>query len=1025
MQYLLSWLFLLVPAILQIAGLNAASGSQDYFIKNFTTSDGLPHNHVTGIAQDQHGFLWISTWDGLSRFDGYEFKNYYHRPGDSTSIPYFSASKVLVDKYNSVWVAGYPYAVARYNPSTDNFRIIPESEVYHIMLDNQDELWIHVEGRLKKWNQADQCFKSYQIEVINPPENPPCDEVYTVETDDLGNFWLFCNYSYDYWSVYRSDGAGDSIVQFKYIGSFSDSYMYPAYSGNIVRFFPYESDSGHFWLVTGYGIMRHDRQRMQFIPYIGEFPAEEMPDPGSAQYTRFSEALEVLLFPKQSRIVKNGFKGEHISAFLKDRQGVIWLGYYNDYATSGGLARLVSPPKWFTHYFTTEAGSEPLLPFFPILKDREGTVWAPLRNRNSVYQLKKDGLLKESKPLDDILLKSYRHPRSLLEDSAGIWIGYNNAYLVYYEYSTGMFRLVMDTSGQKEDEYSTPSGFVHLSKDGDDLVIFSYHAVYRYNPGSHELKLLSRINENKAIYSMQKDGDKGWIVGYARGIVRYFDRDFRLVSEYRIGSGSFNVEAVCRGDNHDIWAAMLGEGIARIDMATGTSELLTTADGLNNNTTYSILKDSSGYLWITTNQGISRFDPETRQFRQFGRSEGLQIEEFNSDGFYMAPDGEMFFAGMGGVVSFYPDTINQSAGSNDLSPLVVTGLSVSGLPRYFARAVHAMDTLQLQRGDDNFRIGFASLNYRDPEKVRYRYRLSGEDGFTESNFRNRFVSYANLAPGSYLFELEATNSSGEWVSGRSVVIVIPPYYYQTWWFRMLMILLGLLLVSFLVYLYIRQLTLQFRQKQGQLRLESLRGQMNPHFIFNTLNSINYFISQNDRLSANRYIADFSRLMRTILGNMSADYIPFAKECESLHDYLQLEHLRFADKFDYSIEMEEGLAEEGLQVFPGLVQPFVENAIWHGVLGLEGRKGQVRVVFFKEGSKMLRCRIEDDGIGRRLSNDRKNSLHVHQSRGIKIVQERLDIINTLRPSGYKITVEDLWPDREESGTAVTIDIPYKI
>jgi len=218
--------------------------------------------------------------------------------------------------------------------------------------------------------------------------------------------------------------------------------------------------------------------------------------------------------------------------------------------------------------------------------------------------------------------------------------------------------------------------------------------------------------------------------------------------------------------------------------------------------------------------------------------------------------------------------------------------------------------------------------------------------------------------------------------------------------------------------------LKARQQQDELKLESLRGQMNPHFIFNSLNSINYFISQNDRLAANRYIADFARLIRSILGNLSQEFIPLAKELESINDYLQLEHLRFGDKFNYEIVVDEKVSPEDFLVFPGMVQPFIENAIWHGVRGLEGRKGYVKIRFFTEKPGSLSCVVEDDGIGRKLSEAHKSNLPGKTSRGIGIVLERLKIINHLRNTGFKVTIEDLYPEKEESGTRVTVDIPVK-
>ena len=230
----------------------------------------------------------------------------------------------------------------------------------------------------------------------------------------------------------------------------------------------------------------------------------------------------------------------------------------------------------------------------------------------------------------------------------------------------------------------------------------------------------------------------------------------------------------------------------------------------------------------------------------------------------------------------------------------------------------------------------------------------------------------------------------------------------------------------MVILYIRQIRLKAAQKQDELALESIRGQMNPHFIYNSLNSINYFILRNDKLHANQYIADFSRLIRNILSNMTEEYVPFDQELQSIRDYLKLEHLRFGDKFEYTMESQTEEMDDEIRVMPGMVQTFIENAIWHGIRNLEGRKGFIKVLFLQPTEKgYIRCIIEDTGVGRKLAAQYRNDLPGKKSRGIGIVAERLKLVNKLRGSDYQVIMEDLFPEKEETGTRVTIDIPVKV
>jgi LytS/YehU family sensor histidine kinase len=167
------------------------------------------------------------------------------------------------------------------------------------------------------------------------------------------------------------------------------------------------------------------------------------------------------------------------------------------------------------------------------------------------------------------------------------------------------------------------------------------------------------------------------------------------------------------------------------------------------------------------------------------------------------------------------------------------------------------------------------------------------------------------------------------------------------------------------------------------------------------------------------------LIRSILNNLSKEYIPFEKEVESLHDYLKLEHLRFSDKFNYTVKYDALGDLPDILVFPGMVQPFVENAIWHGVRGLEERIGFIRIEFLPHDEHSVQCIVEDDGVGRKLAGIFNNNVTGKKSRGIGIVLERLRIVNEMGKNNFKITIEDIYPEKEETGTRVIIDIPMKI
>lgn len=260
------------------------------------------------------------------------------------------------------------------------------------------------------------------------------------------------------------------------------------------------------------------------------------------------------------------------------------------------------------------------------------------------------------------------------------------------------------------------------------MLIIGFKEIDLYHPDTkkEELKKPDRIDAKYNFYSIAKDNNNSWWIGGSQRMLFHLDSAFNFISAFEITRNLFNIEDIIIGDNNDLWLSLLGGGLAHFDKTTGkTIKVYTTADGLSNNTCYGMLKDKKGDLWISTNKGISRFNPKTEQFRTFGKMEGLEIEEFNSDNTFLAADGEMFFAGMGGVVSFYPDSIIDESIAKYSPPLLITEMRVSGSNRYFEKAIYECDTVQLEKGDDNFRITFACLDFVNAEKIRYRYRLIG------------------------------------------------------------------------------------------------------------------------------------------------------------------------------------------------------------------------------------------------------------------------------------------------------------
>ncbi len=276
----------------------------------------------------------------------------------------------------------------------------------------------------------------------------------------------------------------------------------------------------------------------------------------------------------------------------------------------------------------------------------------------------------------------------------------------------------------------------------------------------------------------------------------------------------------------------------------------------------------------------------------------------------------------------------------------------------------------------------------------------------------------------------SSNNEGVWnkIPARFVFTIDKPIW-QTWWFRIssvLLVVIGLILSIRYRVLQIKHREMQktdLNKKIANIESQALRAQMNPHFIFNTLSSIQHYISNNDTDAALKYLSKFAKLMRSIMDNSKQPMIPVAEEINALNLYLELEVMRFDKKFKYHINVDQSIDQNYDRIPSMLIQPYVENSIIHGLLPKDSA-GKISITLQKLGNSIL-CTIEDDGIGRQRSKDfKKNRIHQHKSMGMSITKERLDILNSSLNSNINAEIIDLQENGISSGTKVKLIIPLE-
>ena len=321
------------------------------------------------------------------------------------------------------------------------------------------------------------------------------------------------------------------------------------------------------------------------------------------------------------------------------------------------------------------------------------------------------------------------------------------------------------------------------------------------------------------------------------------------------------------------------------------------------------------------------------------------------------------------------------------------------------------------------KINFAGISFNDSEQLQYKYQLTGIDKdwvYTNS----AFSQYTTLPPGEYMFSVYSMNKHGLWSNQPATIYFnITPPFWSTWLFYALGFFITGSVIFIIAFLRIR--TIKRREKQNskitrqiaRLELQALRAQMNPHFIFNTLSSIQYFITEHNTEEAIRYLSKFAKLMRQIMGNSSLQVIPVKDEIDALKLYLELESLRFKDKFDYEINVSETIDQNFDEIPAMLIQPYVENAILHGILH-KPSKGHIAITLTKNATHIC-CAVKDNGIGRDKAREiNKNKFKDHESAGMNITKHRLQILNASRKSTLSVAINDM---KDEHNNALGTEI----
>ncbi len=480
----------------------------------------------------------------------------------------------------------------------------------------------------------------------------------------------------------------------------------------------------------------------------------------------------------------------------------------------------------------------------------------------------------------------------------------------------------------------------------------------------------------------------------------------------------------------NMWLAgeQFGLGMASVkEVEKGVQQIISSEDGLPVFDVGNLGLDEKGFLWIEHEQGITRYTPHTGQVRYFDSGYGIPrtINEF----IIPIEQGKLAISINDGIAVFNPRDLK----SNEEIPVpYLTSFKVFDREVKNMESPELLDEIRLSYRQNFFSFEFSALAYNLSDQVKFRYRLSGFDQQWNESGMRRYAAYTNIPGGDYVFQLEAANNEGVWnLEPLEVPIHITTPWWRSLWFWIPFVGLSVTGMIVAVRWRIRQVREQekikseFDKKLVATELHALRAQMNPHFIFNCLNSIDYYIIKNETEKASDYLNRFSRLIRLILQNSRAEYVNLKDELEALKLYMEMESLRFDDRFEYVVRIGSGLQLDNLEIPPLLLQPYVENAIWHGLAKKSNGKNRLDLTITQK-ERLLYCRIEDNGIGREAARLMKSAATgKHRSMGMYLTRDRLHRINRMHNAKADVQITDLKDEQGiAQGTRVDIIIPLR-
>lgn len=992
---------------------------------------------IFDITQDSTGYIYFGTDQGLVRYDGNTFELFAHIPDDSTSIGPGDVWCVITGSDGLLWIGTRLSGLNVFNPKTDKFKryATPAHQegdydaVRAIYEDDEKQLWVggtHYE--LYKFDTESESFQTFRPSWISDPVQKNTGIITQIlqDRDSPHMLWLSITEHYPEFKGPLSSG----LVSFnKQTGEFS---AYPCWGRP-----KYQDNKGSVWLAAD-GVNRFDiaSETCQNIPIEIDIAGQKK----SLKVRDVAPYDDRLIVTSYLSILSMAPSGDFrilaqdkalgiVEEIFRDRQNNLWFGRNN------GVTVLSAQEELIRFYALKEFGVTDRIYPGRLAYDADQHVLFVVDHSGSSTQRKIIRIPLETGTPSEIYMHSDYISGIAVDDGGKCWINSGR----------GIQSISLDTENPAPVKHplacmnKVPSAWNLQYTASGWIGGVGSDTLFWFNPNNGECHYIRQrdyvsVDAREAVLGFHGMSflKNERVIAFSNNI---FDIDLRTesVTVLKMEKGinpypEMELNSVIEDQQGHIWVASLAM-TAEFERNGDSLKLIkkyTVNDGMGSAWVHELYPDESGRIWAFAQNGLNAIDPSRGEIRQFGVKEGLADPYVDPRQVLTLRDGSMATVNGNGVIVFHPDSL-----WNGYTPLnthvVLKEIRSGGESIVFDNNVNTISRLELKPYQDNIDIQFQGLAFPTDYNLTYSYKVEGLNHEWISIGENKIVTLSSLSPGSYTLKIKAGAASSPAPEKVLTIFLATPLPQKPWF-----IILSTLVVLSILYLIYRWRIRRIRQQEeeklivsrqmAELELKALRSQMNPHFMFNSLNSIkNYILRAEPKLAA-EYLSNFSHLIRMILQNSGEKEISLQDELETLILYIELEQIRFEKKFEFNCVVEDGLPLDSVRIPPMILQPYIENAIWHGLMHKEGT-GHL-LLSFSSMENGIRCTIDDDGIGRTQSAALKRDQNArYKSMGMGITKDRIDILNKMNALGIDVEIIDKKDiSGHAMGTQVVVSIP---